>query len=72
MRFLWNFFCALLSSFSLGVVVSTIVLMILFSVVNIFELNYKGNSYWVFNMVFISFILSFLFGLGYFMMVFNN
>lgn len=42
---------------------------LLFIMVHTFEINYKGDNYWVFNVSLVSLIVSWIVSFGYFMSV---
>jgi hypothetical protein len=63
-----DFIGRFLLSIALSCVVSIICSMgitsLLFTIVHAFELNYKGDNYWVFNVSFISLVISWIISFG--------
>jgi hypothetical protein len=70
---IFDFIGRFLLSIGLACVVSIACSMgittLLFSIVNAFELNYKGDNYWVFNVSLISLIISWIISFGCFMSI---
>lgn len=60
-------FVALALSGMVGLVVALLVLSVLAVIVNLFDLNYRGNSYWVLNVALVFWLVSWILSFGYFM-----
>jgi hypothetical protein len=64
-QFFGKAFVALALAGLVGLIVALLVLSVLLVIVNLFQLNYRGNSYWVLNVSLVFWLVSWVLSFGY-------